>query len=157
MSVISAINAKIEYQAYDSGTSAPTTGWETAVDCGGWTLDTEVDIASYVSCSTAGTKKKVVGPKDFKGTLTYLYNNAGQNLLSPSGVGMREGTYFWLKLWVDQSANPANAGGTHVDSFVLAPVVIKSVSIPVDIQSGDPVKYTINFEGNGELDFTDWA
>lgn len=151
MSVISGQNTLIQVSPVIIGTppagdTISTTAFATISDCAAWELTETGEVSSYVSCSTGGSKKKTPGAKDTTGTLKY-FRNLEDDVYEHFRVNGKVG----LKLYEDQTANPANVGGGHSDSFFVISALIKSIKTGADSGSADPLEVNIEWEGNGVL------
>lgn len=107
-------------------------GSSTLIECTGWTFNMEVNTFRYATCQSSGSKKTIAGTKQGNGTLTGLYDpdDIVENLVGP-------GDSVTLKLYLD------------ADDFYSVPAIIKSVNVEVDIDNGDALKWTVEFETNG--------
>lgn len=158
--VISSINAKILVgQVVPGAGGAPdtypkpaeppavqNTAFVTVSDCAAWEISDTGEVKSYRSCNTGGYKKKILGGRDFKGTLKYFFNES-----DPFYDSFRAGTKVMLLLYLDQSANPGNVSGTPEDLFYACPAILTDVKVAANIDGGDTIGVDITFEGNGVL------
>lgn len=98
-----------------------------------WTFNPKANVAKYASNKTAGYKKSVAGVKEGSGSLECVWDPA-----IPPNTVINVGTSVTLKLY------------TTATQFYQVPAVIADFSIVVDLDTGDPVGYTANFEADGQ-------
>lgn len=125
MAVFSGKNGSIKY---DSGGGT----YANILDCTGWSFERSIEVKSYASCSTSGFTAKVTGMKSGSGELRGYMD--GTNHIS---TYIDEGDELTVRLFL-------NATKYHS-----VPMVITSVSEEVNIEDGDLVAWTANFENNG--------
>jgi len=145
--VITASNALIKIgNVVDDAFATADAGLLTISDCAAWSISETGEIKAYRSCNTAGFKRKLLGGRDFKGTLKYFFNEG-----DPVTDTVRAGTKLLFKLYLDQTANPSNSSGTHEDTFYICPAIVSDVKVDANIDGGDVIPCEISFEGNGTL------
>lgn len=96
----------------------------------GWTLTHTSHNSAWASSSTGGYRQRVAGVKDWGGSFTAKYDVAIVPTVGQSAA---------LVLELDGSDS---ASGT---------AIIDSVSLVVDINTGEAVGYSLAFSGNGPL------
>ena len=97
-----------------------------------WTFNPKANVAKYSSNKTGGYKKAVAGIKEGSGTLECIWDPA-----IPPTTTINIGTSVTLKLY------------TTAAQFYSVPAVIADFSVVTDLDTGDPVGYTANFEADG--------
>ncbi len=97
-----------------------------------WTFEPSCAVPKYASNNTNGYKAGVAGVFDGKGTIEVKLDSSG-------GVDALPGASVTLVLQVD-------AGGTNKYTV---PAIIASAPISCDIDGGEIVALTYNFEANG--------
>ena len=107
-------------------------GANSLADITGWSFNTTSNNPAYASSSTGGYKKRVAGVRDASGNIAFKLNTS-----NPIGDEFEEGDEVTLLLHVDAS------------NFYSVPAVIDSLSLEVDIDSGDVVGGTAGFSANG--------
>lgn len=122
-----------------SGKSGSVTFGDTpadVVEVTKWTLDRTVSIGSYASNKTDGHKKKVAGVADTKGTIEIKVSNPAS---TPEGQQLHPGDAVQLDLHADDSES---------NYFQCLEAVIVGSPIEVDIDGGEVVGLTYNFEAS---------
>jgi hypothetical protein len=97
-----------------------------------WSYNPKVTIHAYSSNKTGGYKKKVAGIKDGTGSIEGIYDPA-----NPIMATIDIGTAVTLKLYLTATV------------FYSVPAIISSLKLDVDIDTGDFVKYSSDFEATG--------
>ena len=107
-------------------------GTSNAPDCQSWNWTRNVASHAYASCATSGFKKRVAGTKDHSGTI------AGRVSVSDNIEDyFDEGDAVTLNLYVSTTA------------YYIVPALIEELSVEVDIDEGDIIKWNASFGGNG--------
>src|SRR3954466_12565707 len=107
-------------------------GATTLADITRWSLSTTAHNASYASSATAGFKRRVAGVKEGSGRIMFKLDAA-----DPLTDDFQEGSSVTLLLYVD---------ATH---FYSLPALIPTLTLDVDIASGDVVGGTAEFSTSG--------
>ena len=104
----------------------------TLADVTRWRLKTTANNRAYASSATGGHKRRLRGVKDGGGDFAFLLNRA-----DPVTGQLAEGDLVTLKLYVDTT------------NFFTVPAIIDSLSLEVDVSSGDVVGGTAEFSADG--------
>lgn len=107
-------------------------GSSTLAEITAWSLDTNVNITAFGSNSSAGFQKRVAGTKGGTGTLAGKLDTA-----DPIRGDLKEGDSVTLLLHINATAH------------FIVPAVIESVSISVDVDTGEAIGWTATFGTNG--------
>ena len=97
-----------------------------------WKFDTKSNTVAYASSATSGFRQRLPGVRHGSGTILFVLNAA-----SPVQDQLAEGDEVTLRLYVD------------ADSFYSVPAVIETLSLDVDVDSGDPVDGQFKFATAG--------
>jgi hypothetical protein len=118
-----------------SDPSAPT---DVVCEVTKWTLDPTAAISSYHSNKSGGHKKKVGGVRDTKGTIEIKIGATDGQQLQPGDV-------IALRLY----ANGSDAETlVSTDYFDIQEAVIAGAPVECDIDNGEVVGLTYNFEAS---------
>ncbi len=98
-----------------------------------WTFNPKANVAKYASNKTSGYKKAIAGTKEGSGSLECVWDPA-----IPPTTTINVGTSVTLKLY------------TTATQFYSVPCVVADFLIVTDIDTGDPVGFTANFEADGQ-------
>ena len=103
-----------------------------------WTPST--DPKEYASSSTGGAKKRLEGVDDFDGSIE-VYVEPGVRF-DAAGFGIRSGVTGFVRAYEARTDTP----------FIL-PVYVRSVEYAVEIEDGNIIGATVNFDGNGAITY----
>ena len=98
----------------------------------GWTFEPKVNVPKYDSNDTGGFKAAVAGVKDSSGKIEIKMDSDGN-------IPWEPGDSATLILQVDNTGNNAYT----------VPAIVSTSPVEVDINDGEIVGATFNFEGNG--------
>lgn len=104
-----------------------------------WSATHEANVWTGGTSSSGGWQRAVAGVEKFSGSIEAKFQDAGDATLDV-------GQIVELTLVTDD-------GGTPIGSLS-GDALITSIDYEVDIETGDPVGFTANFESDGEWDKT---
>ena len=107
-------------------------GGSTLIECTGWSFDRSVAEHVYASCATSGYKKRVAGTKDGTGELRGVLDPA-----DPIEGYINEGDQVTLLLYFTAA------------KYHSVPAQINNISVEVDVEEGEIVRWTAGFGING--------
>ena len=105
-----------------------------------WTLNDVSDNKAYVSSETSGQTRRVKANQDWTASVTVYFDEG-----TPT-VNVTKGQIAALELF---DAQGSGVGGKYVGQGIVA-----SVDPETDIEGGELVGATINFEADGAMVFT---
>ena len=118
---------------YSTGTGLTLTGSGTVLyEVTGWDFDPKSAIPKHASNYTAGFKSGVAGTRDSSGKIEVVIPSNASGML-------QDGDSVVLALHADASGS----------NYFLVPALIEGAPVAVNVDSGDAVKVTFNFQGDG--------
>lgn len=102
------------------------------------------DVKEYASSSTGGAKRRLEGVDDFDGTIDVYIDNT--NRFDAAAMGIRSGAAGFIRAYEARADVP----------FIM-PVHIASVVYGIEIEDGNILGATINFNGDGPITYPDGA
>ena len=103
------------------------------VDVTSWTLDQEITTSRYASNNTSGFKATVGGVRSATGTIECKWDGAAAGVLITDGVSVT------LLLY------------TNATELYTVPAILKNHKLKVDINDGEVIGFTSDFESNGSI------
>lgn len=121
-----------------SDLSSPVAPTDVVCEVTKWTLDRTAAVSSYHSNKSGGHKKKVPGVKDTKGTIEIKVG-------ATEGQQLQPGDVVAIRLYAD-GADAESLTSTNY--FDIQEAVIAGSPIECDIDNGEVVGLTYNFEAS---------
>lgn len=96
-----------------------------------WTAEPKTNVPKYASNLTAGFKRGISAVRDWSGSIEMKCQDSG-------GLPAHDGDELTVQLHADDTGN----------NYISGTIIISGMPISVNIDEGDPVSYTFNFEGS---------
>lgn len=119
---------------FSGSAGAVKVGTALVADVTKWSAEQKTEVSKYGSSSTSGWKAAVAGTKEITGEFEAVLQDTGS---APFDVG----STVSLTLQTDQGTTPK---GTLSGS-----AIISSIKYEVNPDTGEVIKFTASFEGNG--------